>query len=68
MNNIQNVSRRGFMRGAFAAGTFVLGVHLVPESLWANAPSDPTAVFQPDMFLTIASDGSIASNRGVLRE
>jgi isoquinoline 1-oxidoreductase subunit beta len=59
MNNIQNVSRRGFMRGVLVAGTFVLGVHLVPEPLWANPSSDPTGVFQPDMFLTIASNGSI---------
>ncbi|MGA8230958.1 MAG: molybdopterin cofactor-binding domain-containing protein [Candidatus Acidiferrales bacterium] len=59
MNNIQNASRRGFLKGAFAAGTFVLGVHLVPESLWANASTSAAAVFQPDMFLGIASDGTV---------
>jgi isoquinoline 1-oxidoreductase beta subunit len=59
MNNIQNVSRRGFLQGAFAAGTFVLGVHLIPAPLWAEASSDSPAVFQPDIFLSIASDGSI---------
>ena len=36
MNNIQNVSRRGFLKGAVAAGTFVLGARLVPEPLWAD--------------------------------
>ena len=59
MNNIQNASRRGFLKGAFAAGTFVLGVHLVPESLWANASTNAAAVFQPDMFLGIAGDGTV---------
>ncbi|HTW32417.1 MAG TPA: molybdopterin cofactor-binding domain-containing protein, partial [Candidatus Sulfotelmatobacter sp.] len=58
MNHIQNVSRRGFLKTAFAAGTFVLGVHILPEPLWANA-TDSTAVFNPDIFLSIASDGTI---------
>ncbi len=59
MNNIQNVSRRGFLRGAFAAGTFVLGMSVVPKPLWAGLPGDASAVFQPDMFLSIASDGTV---------
>ena len=59
MNNIQNASRRGFLKGAFAAGTFVLGVHLVPESLWADASMDATGIFRPDMFLGIAGDGTV---------
>ena len=56
MNNIENVSRRGFLKGAFAAGTFVLGLQLVPKPLWAKASGDAAAVFQPDIFLSIASD------------
>ncbi len=59
MNPIENVSRRGFLQGAFAAGTFVLGVHLVPQPLWANAASSTAADFQPDIFLGIASDGTV---------
>jgi isoquinoline 1-oxidoreductase beta subunit len=59
MNNIRNVSRRGFLRGAVAAGTFVLGVHLVPEPLWANTDGASPAVFQPDIYLRIASDGTV---------
>jgi len=59
MNNLQNVSRRGFLRGAFVAGTFVLGARLVPEPLWADASSAAPAVFQPDIFLGIASDGTV---------
>jgi isoquinoline 1-oxidoreductase beta subunit len=59
MNNIRNVSRRGFLRGAVAAGTFVLGAHLVPEPLWANTDGASPAVFQPDIYLRIASDGTV---------
>lgn len=58
MNNIQNLSRRGFLKTAFAAGTFVLGARLVPQPLWADTSSD-ARVFQPDIFLGIASDGTI---------
>ena len=59
MNNLQNVSRRGFLRGAFVAGTFVLGARLIPEPLWAEASSSGPAVFQPDIFLGIAGDGTV---------
>jgi len=57
--DIQNVSRRGFLKGAFVTGTFVLGVHLVPTSLLANATSAAPGVFQPDIFLAIASDNTV---------
>ena len=63
MMNIQNVSRRGFLKSAFASGTFVIGAHLVPEfmsaPLLAAASSAAPIVFQPDIFLGIASDGTI---------
>jgi isoquinoline 1-oxidoreductase beta subunit len=59
MNNIQNVSRRRFLTATFAAGTFVLGVHLVPRPLWADVPPAAPGVFQPDIFLSIASDGTV---------
>ena len=59
MNNIQNVSRRRFLKGSFVAGTFVLGARLVPEPLWAAASSAAPVVFQPDIFLGIASDGTV---------
>ena len=59
MNNIENVSRRGFLKGAFATGTFVLGLQLVPKPLWAKASGDAAAVFQPDIFLSIAGDGTV---------
>ena len=60
MNNIQNVSRRGVLKGALVAGTLVLGVQLVPKPLWASVSSDIPSVFQPDIFLSIASDGTVS--------
>ena len=59
MNNIQNVSRRGFLKSAFAAGSFVLGARLIPAPLWATPSSDAAVAFQPDMFLGIANDGTV---------
>lgn len=59
MNPIQNVSRRGFLQSSFAAGTFVLGMSVLPKPLWAGLPTDAPAAFQPDMFLSIASDGTV---------
>src|SRR5690349_4581361 len=58
MNNIQNVSRRSFLQSTFVAGTFVLGAKLVPLPLWAE-PSPSSTVFRPDMFLGIATDGTV---------
>ncbi len=59
MINIENVSRRSFLRGTFVAGTFVLAARFVPEPLWASVSTEAPAVFQPDIFLGIASDGAI---------
>jgi isoquinoline 1-oxidoreductase beta subunit len=59
MINIQNFSRRKFLEGAFAAGAFVLGARLAPEPLWADASSAGPGVFQSDIFLGIASEGTI---------
>jgi isoquinoline 1-oxidoreductase beta subunit len=59
MNSIENVSRRGFLQSAFAAGTFALGVTLIPRPLRAAASSDSEAVFRPDLFLAIAGNGTI---------
>jgi isoquinoline 1-oxidoreductase beta subunit len=59
MSNIQNFSRRNFLKTTFAAGTFVLGARFVPEPLWAATTEDAAAIFQPDMFLGIAGDGTI---------
>lgn len=59
IDNIQNVSRRGFLQGAFTAGAFVLGARLLPAPLWAATRSDSAEIFRPDLFLAIARDGTI---------
>jgi isoquinoline 1-oxidoreductase beta subunit len=59
MINIQNVSRRKFLKGTFVAGTFVLAARFVPEPLWAGVSGADPVVFQPDIFLGMASDGTI---------
>ncbi len=63
MSAIQNVSRRGFLKGAASAGAFVLCVRLFPESLHAeglpeNAPVDHAA-FHPGVYLGIDTDGTV---------
>ncbi len=54
---IQNVSRRGFLKGAASAGAFVLCVPLLPKSLRAaglpvNEKVDH-ALFHPGVYLGI---------------
>jgi isoquinoline 1-oxidoreductase beta subunit len=62
-NSIQNVSRRGFLKGIASAGAFVLCVRFLPESLHAeglpgNAKVDH-AVLNPSMYVGIDSDGTV---------
>jgi isoquinoline 1-oxidoreductase beta subunit len=63
MTTIQNVSRRGFLKGAVSASAFVLSVRYLPESLHAeglpgNARIDHAA-FHPGIFVGIESDGTV---------
>lgn len=63
MSTIQNVSRRGFLKGVASAGAFVLCVRLLPESLHAeglpgNARVDHSA-FHPGVYLGIDTDGTV---------
>jgi isoquinoline 1-oxidoreductase beta subunit len=64
MNRIENVSRRGFLKGALASGAFVLGMQVLPK--FARAESAPAinttisdAVFRPDIFVGIQADGTV---------
>ncbi|HXJ92401.1 MAG TPA: molybdopterin cofactor-binding domain-containing protein [Terriglobia bacterium] len=63
MSRIENVSRRGFLQGVVSAGAFVLGVHLAPESLWAETTgsADPLNVtaFHPSLFVGLEPDGTV---------
>jgi isoquinoline 1-oxidoreductase beta subunit len=54
--NIDNVSRRSFLRGTFGAGALVLGARILPTSAFAALE---TAVFSPNMFVGIKSDGTV---------
>jgi isoquinoline 1-oxidoreductase beta subunit len=63
MSAIENVSRRGFLKGAASAGVFVLCARILPESLHAeglpgNAKVDH-AVLNPSMYVGIDTDGTV---------
>ena len=53
---IANVSRRGFLRQSFGAGAFVLGARVLPTPA---AAALETAVFCPNIFVGIKSDGTV---------
>jgi isoquinoline 1-oxidoreductase subunit beta len=64
MMQIENVSRRGFLKGLVGAGAFVLSVRILPEALRgaeANSGDNPmmNAALQPNVFLAIATDGTV---------
>ncbi len=66
MNDIANVSRRGFLQGMVSAGAFVLSARLLPGEVWAggfaSAAADDAfakAAFQPSVFLAIETDGTV---------
>ena len=58
MKLIENVSRRGFLQGALATGAFVLGAKVVSEHFWGDH-AQAAGIFQPDIFLAIADDGTV---------
>lgn len=66
MIQIENVSRRGFLKGVLGTSAFVLGARFLPESLLgatngAAPAADPmaSAALQPNVFVGIATDGTI---------
>ena len=56
MKRIQNVSRRGFLKGALASGVFILSARLVPKELWAAEGKEG---IDPRVWVSIAADGTI---------
>jgi len=65
MIRIENVSRRGFLKGMAGASAFVLSVRVLPEQLFAEtaAGADPVgpmakAALQPSVYLAIDTDGT----------
>jgi isoquinoline 1-oxidoreductase subunit beta len=63
MIQIENLSRRGFLKGLASAGALVLGARLYPELLWAQGlPKDTQAdlaPLHPNMFVGIDTDGTV---------
>jgi isoquinoline 1-oxidoreductase subunit beta len=64
MIQIENVSRRGFMKGMLGAGAFVLSVRLMPQELFgaaANAGASDAmtkAPLQSSVYLALDTDGT----------
>src|SRR5690349_17847698 len=66
MISIENVSRRGFLKGVVGAGAFVLGVKLMPVDLLASgdvgaldpASSMGKAPLHPSVYVAIDTDGT----------
>src|SRR6202166_1905094 len=65
MISIENVSRRGFLKGVVGAGAFVLGVRLMPADLLASGdvPTDPAgamnkAALRPSVYVAVDTDGT----------
>ena len=63
MKTIENVSlhvsRRGFLHGALASGVFVLSARLIPQPVWAAEAEAAAPPFQPSLWMSIASDGTV---------
>jgi isoquinoline 1-oxidoreductase beta subunit len=64
MNNIENVSRRGFLKGMVGTGAFVLAVRYVPPIFGDQpAPEGQTdadrARLHPNAFVGIETDGTV---------
>src|SRR6202521_2230082 len=66
--NIENLSRRGFLKGLAGTSAFVLGVSLMPKKLLAASgdvasinPAGPMkkAPLQPSVYLAIDTDGTV---------
>src|SRR5580704_12689277 len=66
--NIENLSRRGFLKGLAGTRAFVLGVSLMPKKLLAAGgdvasinPAGPMkkAPLQPSVYLAIGTDGTV---------
>jgi len=64
MTQIENVSRRRFLKGAFGAGAFILAVRYVPPMLaegqmtYGGTEAD-RSTFHPNLFVGIQPDGTV---------
>jgi isoquinoline 1-oxidoreductase beta subunit len=54
-----NVSRRGFLHSSLVSGAFVLSARFIPQPLWAAEGEAPASPFEPSLWMSIASDGTV---------
>ena len=64
MSAIENVSRRGFLKGLAAAGALVLGAYYVPEILRRHDSGSvrtdaDNATLHPNVFVGVETDGTV---------
>ena len=64
MRQIENVSRRRFLKGAFGAGALILAVRYIPPIFAQGQPTDgqtdaDRATFHPNLFVGIQQDGTV---------
>jgi isoquinoline 1-oxidoreductase beta subunit len=64
MSEIENVSRRRFLKGVFGAGALILAVRYVPSALAQRITTDrqseaDRALFHPNIFVGIQPNGTI---------
>jgi isoquinoline 1-oxidoreductase beta subunit len=58
---IENLSRRRFLQGGLAAGSFVLAAKFVPEFLFpVDAEESVAASIEPSLWMSIAPDGTVS--------
>src|SRR5580692_3151187 len=64
MIHVENVGRRGFLKGMLGAGAFVLSVRWVPEEVFGAQPKASAAdamthaTLRPNVYLAIDTDGT----------
>lgn len=58
MNDVQLVTRRGFLGGVFSAGALVLGVRVLPTELLA-ATDAASSAWHPSVYLGLNPDGTV---------
>src|ERR1700693_2408604 len=64
MRQIENVSRRRFLKGAFGTGAFILAVRYLPPVLAQSQTTDgqteaDRAIFHPNVFVGIQQNGTV---------
>jgi isoquinoline 1-oxidoreductase subunit beta len=64
MIHIENVSRRGFLKGIAGAGALVIGAQFLPKRLLVATGSDTgasmtNAAFQPGVYVAINTEGTV---------